>query len=45
MKIPFADKDSIIDVHDAIYSKEAVDIIDIEKAVLDNTGFEVKVSH
>ena len=45
MKIPFADKDTIIDVHDAIYSKEAVAIVDIEKAVLDKTQFEVKVSH
>lgn len=45
MKIPFANKADILDVHDAIYSKEEVDITSIENAVLTQTGFKVKVSH
>lgn len=34
-----------IPVHDAIYSKQSVKLEDMEKAVLDQTGFEVKISH
>lgn len=45
MKIPFTNQLDIIDVHDAIYSKEEVSLDLIEKAVFEQTGFRVKVSH
>lgn len=45
MKIPFTNLLDIIDVHDAIYSKEEVSLDLIEKAVFEQTGFRVKVSH
>ena len=35
----------VIDVHDAVYSKEVIDMGVLEKAVLETTGFEVKISH
>lgn len=34
-----------IPVHDAIYSRHQVALEDFEKAILERTGFEVKVSH
>jgi hypothetical protein len=37
--------DDGIPVHDAIYSKHALPSRDFEKAIQDQTGFEVKISH
>jgi hypothetical protein len=45
MKSVFQDQQSVIDCHDAVYSKEKVDIKAMEQAVLDQTGFVVKISH
>jgi len=45
MKTCFKDQDQVLDCHDAVYSKKEVTIKELEKAVLDQTGFEVKISH
>lgn len=45
MKIPFSNEKTILDVHDAIYCREEVDVSIIEKAVYDSTGFRVKIFH
>ena len=37
--------DDGIPVHDAIYSKHALPFRDFQKAIQDQTGFEVKISH
>ena len=35
----------VIYVHDEVYSKEAIDMGVLEQAVLETTGFEVKISY
>jgi hypothetical protein len=45
MKSVFENTKEVIDVHDAVYSKEEVDIAIMEQAVYDQTGFKVKISH
>jgi len=44
MKNCFRDPDMAIDLHDAVYSKEEVDMQVLEQAVLELTGFGVKIS-
>ena len=41
----FSEPEACQQVHDAVYSKESIDIEVLEEAVLENTGFEVKISH
>ena len=45
MKNCFREPDMAIDLHDAVYSREEVDTKVLEEAVLEATGFEVKISH
>lgn len=45
MKNCFRESSMVIDVHDAVYSKETIDIGVLKQAVLETTGFEVKISH
>jgi len=45
MKSCFRQPDMVIDLHDAVYSKEEVDTQVLEEAVFWATGFRVKISH
>ena len=44
MKLPFTNRDTVIDVHDAVYSKEVINFTLLEQVVLEQTGFEVNIS-
>ena len=41
----FSEPKACHQVHDAVYSKEQIDIADMEAKVLADTGFKVKISH
>lgn len=45
MKTVFKEPELVIDLHDAVYSKETVDVTLLEEAVYEQTGFRVKISH
>ena len=45
MKNCFREPDMAIDLHDAVYSREEVDMQVLEQAVLEATGFKMKISH